>query len=433
MTELQTGLIGLGVFAVGVVVAYNKWQEIRHRKVAESVLKPASDDVLLGSAIRPAREPADLAMPRSEPEFRAPEITESQEVEVREEPVFTVHADAQEQQVASPIANDFFTSEPGTCAESSDESPEPAAPADASQALAVEDLPSEPVTRVPSTNTGKPAEVPGELLDSRLEFIVSMEMVDMVPARQILSSQRDVLHKLHKPVHWVGYNESTQSWERLVADSELAVNRLRVGLQLVNRLGPIAGGDIAIFTGAMQSLADELMAVLDIPTTRLLDQAAQLDAFCASVDLEIGLNLVSRGQVFPGTKIRALAESAGMVLTGDGLFTRFDDAGRPLFYLQNYETTAFSSETLRSLNTHGLTFLLDVPRVTHGEKVFNQMTELARRFADALNGVLVDDNRQPLGDPQLDHIRREFIGKPQVTMIQYGMAAGSPQAMRLFS
>ena len=37
MTELQTGLIGLGVAAVVGVAAYNKWQEYRHRKLAEQV------------------------------------------------------------------------------------------------------------------------------------------------------------------------------------------------------------------------------------------------------------------------------------------------------------------------------------------------------------------------------------------------------------
>ena len=31
MTELQMGLIGLGCAAVVGVVAYNKWQEYRHR------------------------------------------------------------------------------------------------------------------------------------------------------------------------------------------------------------------------------------------------------------------------------------------------------------------------------------------------------------------------------------------------------------------
>jgi FtsZ-interacting cell division protein ZipA len=85
------------------------------------------------------------------------------------------------------------------------------------------------------------------------------------------------------------------------------------------------------------------------------------------------------------------------------------------------------------LTTHGLTFLLDVPRVDHGERVFMQMTELAKRFAETLQGTLVDDNRQPLSDAQLEHIRREFVGKPQAAMQAYDLPAGSPQAIRLFS
>jgi len=152
-----------------------------------------------------------------------------------------------------------------------------------------------------------------------------------------------------------------------------------------------------------------------------------------AVDLEIGLNLFSRGGAFSGTKIRALAEAAGMVLGSDGLFTRYDDSGRAQFSLQNYESTRFSADALRTLTTHGLTFLLDVPRVDHGERVFQQMSEIAKRFADTLQGALVDDNRQPLSESQLDHIRREFIGKPQATMASFGLAAGSPQALRLFS
>ena len=114
-------------------------------------------------------------------------------------------------------------------------------------------------------------------------------------------------------------------------------------------------------------------------------------------------------------------------------FTRYDDDGRSQFTLQNFETTRFTRESMLNLSTHGLTFVLDVPRVAHGERVFQQMVELAKRFAETLQGTLVDDNRQPLNDVQLDHIRREFIGKPQATMASYGIPAGSAQALRLFS
>ncbi|MDR0776566.1 MAG: cell division protein ZipA C-terminal FtsZ-binding domain-containing protein [Azonexus sp.] len=388
MTELQLGLIGLGATAVVGVFAYNKWQARRHRKLAEKVLKPHHEDVLLGGG-----QPA--AAGRSEPEWPVGKATAGLAEMERVDPILIEPAAA-----AHSLRNETPLHE--------------SAPHDEA-----DDSPAGPL--------------PAELLDPRLEFIVAMELVEPVAIAQILHSQHDALQRLSKPVHWVGFNERSREWERLRADSEQPVRRLRIGLQLVNRQGPVGEGDLVVFTGAMQALADELMAVADMPPSRVLDQAAEIDRFCAAVDLEIGLNLVSSGAPFPGTKIRALAEAAGMALGVDGAFTRYDDAGRPQFSLQNYEATPFSAESLRNLTTHGLTFILDVPRIDHGERVFMQMTELARRFADALHGTLVDDNRQPLSDSQLEHIRREFIGKPQATMASFGLPAGSSQARRLFS
>ncbi|MFZ2974725.1 MAG: cell division protein ZipA C-terminal FtsZ-binding domain-containing protein [Ferribacterium limneticum] len=424
MTELQLGLIGLGATAVVGVFGYNKWQEYRQRKLAEAVLKPHHADILLGDGPKTAAQPA--VAERSEPEFRVDTPAPSGE---RVEPVFVdLHPTLpSEDMVAAP-----------------DDAPLPEVPVFATLAAPVESTPvpqpipasmSAPVQadladdapEIPATD------LPAELLDPGLEFIVAMELVEPVSAMDILHSQRSALLRLNKPVHWVGYNERSREWVRLAPDSELKLRRLRVGLQLVNRQGPLSEADMGIFTNAMNALADELMAVADMPSSRVLDQAAEIDQFCAAVDLEIGLNLVSRGSAFTGTKIRALAEAAGMVLGLGGVFTRYDDSGRVLFSLQNYESTQFSADTLRTLTTHGLTFLLDVPRVDHGERTFMQMTEIAKRFADTLNGALVDDNRQPLSDSQLDHIRREFIGKPQATMASYGLIAGSPQALRLFS
>jgi hypothetical protein len=392
MTELQMGLIGLGATAVIGVLGYNKWQEYRHRKLAEAVLKPQHDDVLLADA------PAKVAPAvRSEPELRVELPAAPAE---RREPVLADGLPAQA--VGEPAASE---------------------PAFRSVPLPDDDE----ILELPAGS------VPGSLLDPRLEFIVAMELVDPVPASQIIHSQYDALRRVSKPVHWVTFNERNREWERIAPDSEAPVRRLRVGLQLVDRMGPVSEADLANFTGAIHALADELLAVADMPATRLLDQAAEIDRFCAAVDLEIGVNLVSRGTPFSGTKIRALAEAAGMALSDDGSFVRRDDDGRTQFTLQNFETTRFSVESIRNVTTHGLTFVLDVPRVDHGERVFQQMVELAKRFAETLQGTLVDENRQPLNDVQLDHIRREFIGKPQATMASYGLPAGSAQALRLFS
>lgn len=56
ISELQMGLIGVGVAAVVGVVAYNKWQEGRHRRRAEKAFGEAHSDVLLEPGLR---EPAE--------------------------------------------------------------------------------------------------------------------------------------------------------------------------------------------------------------------------------------------------------------------------------------------------------------------------------------------------------------------------------------
>ena len=47
MTDLQMGLIGFGGVAVLGVLAYNKWQERKHRRMAEELLGARQTDVLL--------------------------------------------------------------------------------------------------------------------------------------------------------------------------------------------------------------------------------------------------------------------------------------------------------------------------------------------------------------------------------------------------
>jgi hypothetical protein len=51
MTDLQMGLIGLGGAAVIGVLAYNKWQEHKHRKLAEELLSARQADVLLDEVL----------------------------------------------------------------------------------------------------------------------------------------------------------------------------------------------------------------------------------------------------------------------------------------------------------------------------------------------------------------------------------------------
>jgi len=459
MTDLQLGLIALGASAVIGVVIYNKVQELKHRKLAEKMMATDHDDVLLSRNERRRVAPADVPPADEEPEI-PPEYLDIDDV--RREPMLgQVEFDEEASARLEFETPDSTRDEEPLEEEAQDWEPEPefvpepeAVPAPEAIAVHHQEIPAASAPQAPASvpeplpvqtpaaaAPSAPAEmvmpvgeVPLLLLDPRIDFVVIMELVEAVPGHQIRHSQRDAMARISKPVVWVGFNDKSREWETIAADEATAYRRLRVGLQLADRSGPLAEADLMVFVAAMQQLSDELMAVADMPPPHgVIDKALALDRFCANVDLEIGVNLVCKSNPFSGTKIRALAEAAGMMLDDSGRFTRFDDDGRALFSLQNFESTPFTADGIKNLSTHGLTFVLDVPKVAYGERVFFQMVDLARRAAETLQGMLVDDNRQPLAESQLDQIKREYVIKPQAAMAQYGIAAGSPQAQRLFS
>lgn len=419
MTDLQMGLFGLGAAAVVAVLAYNKWQEYRHRRVAEQVMKGDHQDVLLEQAAVERRRPADPPHEDFErPEMTVPPAVEEDDLPWREPTLDNEPIDLPEPETPNQ-ASGLAAALQGVKPEGEEE-PEP--------------RPVQEKEHEPEMAEYAVGEVPRSLLDPRIDFIVVLELVEAVPAPQIFESQKDALARISKPLVWVGFNERQREWEIVRPDSEKAYRRLRVGLQLADRRGPLSETDLNIFVVTLHQLADDLLAVADMsPHQGVIGQAVDIDRFCADVDLQIGVHLISKGTPFSGTKVRALAEAAGMVLGDDGFFVRRDDEGNELFKLQNYEATLFTSESIKTLTTHGITFLLDVPRVANGERVFFVMVDQARRFAVALQGLLVDDNRQPLNEAQLDRIKREYVIKTQARMAQYGLPSGSPQAVRLFS
>lgn len=420
MTELQMGLIGLGGAAIVGVVAYNKWQEYRHRKLAEQLLQVQHTDVLLDQPLAGETD-ADYAGDTSQ---AASEAVRSGSPATRSSP--------------ANGANDAHPVSASRLTERNDlERHEPTL-------SNLENSPDYVPDLVPQTNspmgisgladeTSKDVAEPHHLLSPLIDYVAALETVEPAPAYQILEAQREVLARIRKPVYWIGYNELSREWEPILDDGESEYRHIRVGLQLVDRRGPLNDSDLSTFHIAMQDLATELMAIANLPPRQpALDGAAKLDGFCASVDIQIGINVISQGQVFPGTKLRALAEAAGMVIDGEGRFVRVDDEGNVLFVLVNGEAPGFSAESMKTMSTHGLTFLLDVPRVAHGERVFNQMLDLARRFADVLRGALVDDNHHPLSEGALEPIRRQVV-QYQSIMAAQGLPAGAPLTRRLFS
>jgi hypothetical protein len=165
--------------------------------------------------------------------------------------------------------------------------------------------------------------------------------------------------------------------------------------------------------------ADALMSLPPAlpPRGETLRNATELDRFCADVDVQIGINVVSREGQFEGRAIHAVAEKHGLRLGADGAY-HMVDGEHSVFTVANLESGRFSPESLKGLVTRGLTLVIDVPRVSNGGAAFDRMMKMATTLAGELGGDVVDDNRAPFGAEAATIIRNQ-IGQFQSRMADH--------------
>lgn len=368
MSDLQASLLIIGVIVVGGVTAFNWFQQWRLRRRLENSFGDKPDDVLLRD--------------------------EAAEEDARVEP-----------QLAS--AGESGTGWPDT--------PRP-------QFDGAADGPQAKGAALPPVPT----------FDPSIDFIVALDAAEPISAAGLadLHTRAAACGRRYRVV---GYSPVTQEWEEAARLSGGRYAHLRLALQLVNRKGPADLGALTNFCAAAQECAGRHGAIATCPNIeRALAAARQIDAFCAEVDVAIGVNVIAREGKFGGTRIRALAEAAGFKLEPDGVFHFRDEARQTLFTLDNHEPAPFLPEQIKHLATTGVTLLLDLPRVAQGNAALEQMLRVGAELAQGLGGTLVDDNRVVLSDKAVGAIQSQ-LQTIHATMEARGMPPGGERALRLFS
>lgn len=277
----------------------------------------------------------------------------------------------------------------------------------------------------------EPAISPVHFADAEIDYIAEIQANNPIGAEEMAEVFRRKFD-FGKRVGVYGLNIDSGCWEEPHARPKY--RNFKISLQLVDRSGVISLAKLSEFRDMIVGLAAHLGASEHCPEiNEAHSRATLLDKFCAEVDMLIGINVMSRGEeTFAGTKIRGLAEAAGFRLESDGTFKYFDEHGVHIFSLCNHEPAVFLPDGIRHLSTHGITFLLDVPRVAQGRQAFDQMITLAKNFSATLGGVLVDDKRLMLNDTGFDKIRR-LLQEIKLKMESRQIAPGGERALRLFS
>lgn len=377
MSDLQISLIIIGIIVIGGVALFNWLQQSRYRRNMKQAFEHEHEDALLKTS------KTSWENERIEPKF----------------------------------SDESF---PASLAESKSTQPKVRQTAD----NAFIDQPIAATEGQKSVN-----------FDSAINYIASIRANKLIThdkLAELLQQKFD----FGKPVRWLGLNQDGQTWEEITIESlnnSGGYIHLKGCLQLADRAGPVSEVSLSRFRDMVEDFALQANAIADCPDiTEAHTRAISLDKFCAEVDVVMGINIISKdGGAFVGTKIRALAEASGFRLESEGAFRYRDENDVMLFSLGNYETAPFSPANMRTLTTHGITFLFDVPRVANGEKVFDQMTQLAKLFSSTLNGILVDDNRMPISENGIRKSKQRLINI-QAAMAAYNIPAGSEAALKLF-
>lgn len=271
-------------------------------------------------------------------------------------------------------------------------------------------------------------------IDPVIDYVVEISLRTPVIGADLHEELLSLAVDWGKPVRVAGYDPGSGEWRKAGIGSKRQHPRLRFALQMSNRAGCVTQSQLTAFRDAALKWAMRNQGearCMDVTEAHAM--AVQLDRFCASVDIAIGLNVVTRdANPFSGARIQALAESAGLSLEPEGVFCARGKHGDKLFVLENHESTPFAPEQMETLATVGVTFLLDVPCVDDPLRAFDTMLETARNFTAELGGMLVDDNRSALSDGAIEIIRRRLEG--MLTKMEAGqIAAGGARALRLFS
>lgn len=432
ISPLQLGLIALGALFILGLVLFNWWQERSIRRDMVRRFDGPIDDVLMG---KPASGQATAAI--EEDFLPEEELDELEEMDTpqpfvavedtHQEPDFDdaefVDADdVDADETDAPLVEETHTAPNQLLAE--DEIPA------ATHAPIPEPLPITPTT--PAVTTAEPATPLPEGVDPGIDEIAVLNPSEACSGSTLRSSLNPVAD-FGKPVRWFGWSQD--AWLPLTREFEQRkFSRIIGALQLADRSGVIQADGLLGFQDQIEHLAANIGASLSwFEQRETLRYASMLDQLCIEVDVTVTLHVTAGVEgPFAGTKLRGLAEAAGLKLKEDGRFHQMNDAGETLYTLSSADQRPLTEEGLRSAMLHDMVLMLDVPRVAKGGEVFRHMAMFGARLETTLNARLTDTSRRALGDVQLEQIRSQ-IHTIHSKLLAHRITPGGASALRLFS
>ena len=401
MSTLQISLAVIGVILLGLIVAYNSWNNRRNApKRAEP--QPGHTPVEGDARFDPALDGVDVtnlptpaAQPLHDPLMDAPQVHDSAEGAHHEPSLDGVAA----------------TDEQG--------------------AAGAADTPAAAVAAKTSAQSQADRRL---ALDALVDAIATIKLDQPLAGDAILQVQPTTRRAGSKPFRIEGLNQASSEWESVRAGQRYS--QLQAGVQLANRLGALNEIEYSEFVAKVHTFVDALPgAVVELPDmVHEVSRARELDQFASEHDAQLSFVLRPRRAAWSPGYIEQHAAQLGFVsasMPGRLLLPSAVPGNAPLLLL-SYDAQAAQSDNLDQTAVHEVWLSLDVAQVPRSETPFARLREVVMGLCESMDGVVCDQNGYQLLPQVFDPIAAD-LEKLYDKLDQRELSAGSMLARRLFN
>lgn len=271
-------------------------------------------------------------------------------------------------------------------------------------------------------------------LDALIDVIAPIALDGRVVSGDALLAALPATRRVgSKPFAVEAQNEHSGEWEHPVAGQRYTA--LQAGVQLANRTGALNEIEYSEFVVKTQRYADAVGGAPEF--TEMLHEVArarELDQFAGEHDAQLGFTLRARGAAWSPGFVHQQASRLGFVagVIPGRMVLPASEAGLPPLLDLSFDPQAALSEDPTQSAIKEVTLNLDVPQVRRHEQPFARLRDTAFALAESMGGLITDDAGQPLRPEMIDTIGAD-LDRLYDTLEAHDLAAGSPQARRLFS
>lgn len=271
------------------------------------------------------------------------------------------------------------------------------------------------------------------MLDALIDILILIELEAPVSGEAALQAMPHSRRVGTKIFAVEGLNAETGEWEQL--HNGRRYSAFQSGVQLANRNGALNEIEFSEFVMKTQSFADHFNATPEFPDMlEVISRARELDHFATQHDAQLSFTLKTQDSAWSPGYVHQHAAHVGFIAgsVAGRMVIPSDTPGNPHLLSLIYDSRAALADDISSAAINELSITLDVTHVPRSQAPFALMCQIAQQLAKEMDGLITDDNGQPLNESSMQIIHRD-LEQLYTALEQRDLAAGSPQARRLFT